>query len=783
MGENDTRSFTILALIFTGTTLVLILLAGLIWFSMQPDRLALAPSTSTDTPLPTASATLTTTFTPTQRPTWTPRPSLTPSTTPSPEASLTSTPDRLPTLVSARPNQNNELYVLETWSAEKASEAARRMRELPDIRFKNTADRQTQAYNDTFNYPAIVYQEALLRYPQDLRAESWQWGLAYSLARLGDARAVELYMSFLHQALSYGSLPLANLPAWFNEKEPALQLTVHKLPNTPGQLGQSLLELEGGIFIWLVETPEQIYLYPLTTSFDFRLRPNGNPTAIFLSTELTGDSVPELVIYITPPTGDFSSPEPRVFNLSQATPVELSVTPALPFDYKMAFLPSLAESDRFGRFDVILKFYPVCAVYLVFPYIWNGSAFVPEASGFDLVLPTEELERCDTILTHAETFWEPELAAQISNALLPVWPPDFDLQGRLYPADAYLALQFRHAFLLALAGDQAAAQQNFQAILDDPTIDESSWKTAAQEFLNTYSTPANLYLACQAAPGCNASAALRQVIQSSGISDIALAQEFLRTSGVIIRSAGIFDFDLDGFHERWITVQHHPGDRLEFWILVSSEQGVQVLNLGYIETNAPVLYYSVSYPGQPVFQLGPRQGYRLLRHVESDLPYLTSLTIEPALTTYTRDALLAAEFALFSGTPPNEVRRNLELVLTSGRFNCKTHAVCDRFYYLLGLVYELNGQPRAAVDTYIKLWWENASSPLTTVARLKLKFIQTSKPTPTRTTTFDPYPIAETDDEEATPYPTPYPTPDYAAYPTPDLTAFPIFTDTPYPTP
>ena len=527
----------------------------------------------------------------------------------------------------------------------------------------------------------------------------------------------------------------------------------------------------------MLQTPEGITLYPLTNRFDFRPRPSGSPTGLFLSAELTGDAVPELVLYTTPPDGDFNSPEPRVFDLRGAAPVELPVAPALPVDYKEAFLPELLTSDQPGSFEMVLNFYAACPVRLSRPYSWDGTAFIPGEVSLDLTLPTEGLEQCETILTLAETYWEPSQAAQIAQALLLVWPPQLDLQGRLQAEDARHGLQYRLGISQALAGDPSAAKQTFQAVLDAPEFPLSEWKTAARAFLSAYLLPVDLYRACLVAPGCRSGIALPQLLRSSGITDLAAAQEYLRTSGVTIRTAGIFDFDNDGASERWITVQHRPGDRLEFWILARSPQGARALFLSYVETNNPIPYLSVSSPGLPVFQLAPRQGYRLLQHELSGTPYLTSEAVEPGLTTYTRDALFAAEASLFAGVSPNQIRRDLELVLSSGRFNCQTHAVCDRFYYLLGLAYELNGQPRSAIDTYLKLWWENRTSPLTTVARLKLLLITSIKPSPTKTSTINLTPSATpTSTLSPTPYPTavvsPYPTVNFG-YPTPTRTQTP----------
>jgi hypothetical protein len=94
------------------------------------------------------------------------------------------------------------------------------------------------------------------------------------------------------------------------------------------------------------------------------------------------------------------------------------------------------------------------------------------------------------------------------------------------------------------------------------------------------------------------------------------------------------------------------------------------------------------------------------------------------------------------------------------------YRICDQFYYTLGLGYELSGDIRPAIDTYLKLWWENRDSPFTIVARLKLKQLPYISPTPTSTLTST---------ASATPAitPTKTPTPTGSSIPTVTLTQAP----------
>jgi len=86
----------------------------------------------------------------------------------------------------------------------------------------------------------------------------------------------------------------------------------------------------------------------------------------------------------------------------------------------------------------------------------------------------------------------------------------------------------------------------------------------------------------------------------------------------------------------------------------------------------------------------------------------------------------------FPASDPAEARDNLEVVIDSGRFNCSTEQFCDRFYYILGLAYELSGDLRDAIDAYIEFVVGSQQKPYTTMARYRLHFRPPPTPTNTR---------------------------------------------------
>ena len=53
----------------------------------------------------------------------------------------------------------------------------------------------------------ILQREALLRYPDDPRAEQWRWGLAYNLAHTNDPGVAEAYAALIQEAVRQASDP------------------------------------------------------------------------------------------------------------------------------------------------------------------------------------------------------------------------------------------------------------------------------------------------------------------------------------------------------------------------------------------------------------------------------------------------------------------------------------------------------------------------------------------------------------------------------------------------
>jgi hypothetical protein len=722
--------------IFMVLFLILILLVAGWWAvsSYQPPVIPTAvvyqPS-ATLTPTITATFTLTPTPTRTPRPTWTVRPRMTDTPTETATPTQTSTPTRIPTITRAVPVRFNDLYSLVPWTPDLADRAAQMAYEFPDVIFPATADKSKPAYHAAYRAAAGAYKEALLRFPDDPRAVNWQWRLAYALAQIGDPAATQLYAGFIQGALKKGDLRVEELPEWFTRQEPRLTLQIDNIPAEPGQLNQDLINIiEGGVYLWLLETPTNIQVLPVTDNFDFE----SAQKSVHLLGDLTGDGKTEVSIYQPDSKRPTILKEPSIFSLSGQEPLELSVRTSPPIDLQTDYTASL-EPGKGKDFNLIASLFPACPVTFTQGYTWDQTQFVPNPVQINVSPVTDYLQYCDPVLNHAYNAWPASVNLALIDTLLPLWPPVKGLDEQPYPADAKDELRYRQGIYQALTGQYDQSTKNLQDLVDNPTVSESPWVTEAKDFLNLYRTPENLYLACQASTECDLRSALEEIIRSSDTNDLTRVYETLRESSVSIRATGLFDFDQDGDPERWVTIQPRTGQSLEFWILASSSQGVFPLYVDLVTRDRPTPFLNEPAGATPpIFQIDNQKGYQLKRVPGSGKPFLVEAEVVSPVTTYTLDTLEENQAALLSGVDPNMVRDSLLEVLNSGRFNCLNDRICDRFYYTLGLAYELSGDTREAIDTYIKLWWENGQSPYTKIARLKIG-LATPTPTPLRAIT------------------------------------------------
>jgi len=718
--------------------------------------------TFTSVPSPTPSNT--STITPIPSPTWTLRPSATVTNTPTPTPTFTQT--LIPTITAANAARLNTFYELKPW------DLAQQDRTIGLLK----ADTILLNTDEAYSVLAYAEGEAGLRFPDAINASEWRWDRAYNLIRIGDPQALPSYADLIQSAISSGQVRSSDLPAWFSQYETRLSLQTSPLPPQPGELTRELIEIkgEGSAYLWLVETPNGVKIYPLINDIDFD-QPHENS---YLYDDLTGDAAPDLVIYRHTSPGKTQQIIPHIFDLSIEPPIELPIQDQIPIDFGLepyADVDFLSNSSGGNNLQVTNILLPACPTYVTQQYQWNGTIFTVSPLQYELFPVSGLYAFCEIILDTSSSLWGPDAAISVALPLLEIWPPETDILGNPYPLDAYDELRYRIGVLYALAGQSSEAVRYLTEIINTPVIPESNWMTPAQDFLNAYQEPEDLFIACQQAQYCNLRNALRTMVATSGMDETVQVLTYLQNNGVTIRSNGPFDFDLDGEDERWMIIQPSPGTKLEFWILSKMQEGIQAVFVQVLEGTESLPYYHDPIGSPPVVQFELQKGFIFKRLLHTFEAYIEWVNVEYSRPTTILDGYTQALNALMDGDDPKGIQDTLIGLMNSPRFkgDCIAFNICDQFHYTLGVVYDLNREGGNAIDQYLWVWRNYGKSPYTTLARLKLDYF----PLPTYTKT--PVP-------SKTPIPTHTPssaTPTLTRTVTPTLTVTSISTPTPTVTP
>jgi hypothetical protein len=758
-------------------------------------RLYIAPDptftpTITPTPQPSFTPTTTPTITLTPTPSQTPRASLTATVTSTPTGTLipsqTSTPPGPPTLTPARPLPQAGRYDLNQWTAEDADHVIRLLNDYPNMLPESAQGKDLQAYYTAFRFASLAQKEGLLRFPDSDFASAWDWGLAFNLARTGDAAAGDHYRQLLLQALNRGETDLSNLYIWFKQQEPRLQLYLTQLEAPGGYIGSYLVEIggRGSAFIWLLQADQGFRAYTLTSRFDFVQ----STQASWMIADLDDNpgNGEEITIYFSTPDDQTTLDPPSIYNLSQIPPRPLAFIPereifnvGMKFDNYWAIQPGSS-----GGMDLTFRstVFPACAVTIERRYHWEDPNFVLVDSHFEVEDTPLTLAYCDVVSKHAAHTWGPEAAIQIMQPLLDDWPPAKTVEGLAYPAEARDEWLYRLGILYALSGQKDQARQSLNTIIKTPSVPRSNWIQPAQDFLKNYQEGQSLYKACTLTTFCEPALALAALIETAPTDQDMLS--YLRQAGVGISASGYFDFEDDGESERWFNVKHRPREKPEFWILAAYAGTVKGVRVAQIESNPPdfkilepAFIAEEAFHLQPAVFLDGKMAFHLSRMPGSDFPFLELVSLRHEYPNRFLTALDPIETALFRGDPPKQVQKDLRLLASNPGLLCAPTWSCDAYYYLLGLASELAGDTRSAVEAYHRLWSDYSKSPFTIIARLKLLgsplLTSTPTPTPTATTTLTPTPtLSPTPTVTGTP-PTATPTGTHTYTPDPNATATP----------
>ncbi len=404
------------------------------------------------------------------------------------------------------------------------------------------------------------------------------------------------------------------------------------------------------------------------------------------------------------------------------------------------------QSNQTGGNDLVFQtvVYPACPVKIRRVYHWNELYFklVTQEFGFD-TLP-EDLSFCETMIDHAAYFWGPEVAVNLMEVLTDKWPPPVDQEGNPYPADAKDEWRYRMGVYYALIGDEQTAVELFNQVSTEPTVPTSHWIIPAQDFLDIWQKPEDIYKACLTAKFCDPAYALQFLVGMLPPHQDASpdALNTLRNWGVTTTSSGFFDFDLDDEAERWFTVRYFPREKLSFWILAKKASGYTALEITNIDSSQPTLDYipeafieqeALQY--QPAVLLDGAVAFSMQRFPDTQEPYLVDIPLRKEYPSRFFVPLERYKNALLNGASPEVIQQNLLDLADDPGLLCKPTWSCDEYYYLLGLAGELAKDDPSAIQAYQRLWLDYSKSPYTTMARLKLQLVATPLPSVTPSVT------------------------------------------------
>jgi tetratricopeptide (TPR) repeat protein len=622
----------------------------------------------------------------------------------------------------------SDFYILTEWSPFQAEYAIELLEGYPETLSKQQRGVNNLDYYNAF-YPATLAQaEAILRFP-DVSTLSWRLGRAYNLARAGDVNAAAEYALAVIEILNNNATGLDDLPVWLQARNPELKFTLMKISPPAGYLNSYLLEItgRGSASILLLQSTNEYSAIPLTSQFSIT-----QPATIELfQGDLTGDGFNEIILWPKAVNGGIHSWFPHIFDLSHTPPVELLFRPDLKFNLDLEVsgqweVTSLPDQRRGLLFTA--EAFQACPTTITYSYIWSGQWFEPTGTEY-MVEPVVGMEGfCELVADHAYNIWGVKAAIQIMESLLSIWPPSLMADGKPPALDAKDEWRYNLGIYHALAGNFDLAINYFSQIYKSPVENLSRWISPAEQFLDTYKTPLDIYRACVLSMECDTRLALKRLVEMLPAKDIGTPAELLGGYGIYIRATGQFDFDGDGEMERWFTIAPRPDSKLEFWILTSSSNDLRAIFVNTINTSFPKIVEFKPDQNPPVIGLEDYETFSLWRLPDSGEPYIESLPLAYFSQVFMKQGVQNAINALISGESPGKVRDELLTIREMKDFTCGHE--CALFDAVLGLSYELSGGDTKAVASYWDIWRRYPNSPYAILARLKLS-PNPLKPTPT----------------------------------------------------
>ena len=619
------------------------------------------------------------------------------------------------------PSGGKSAYRLVDWTPEKADNLIALMASYPDLSewFK------PQDYNDNFEYAALAASEALLHFPEDSRVDKWRFEQAdyssYGRYGLGG----EYYRKLMVDALNDGKVKpdKESLTDWFNSYPTSLKINIDELTPLPGYISSQIVnigkESVGLETFWLLERKDGFVSYPLFK----RLSGFYSTDSTQSLADFNGDGIEDIIISLGNHNGTFIGGEFVIYDLSTIPPTKLSFGP------DPAWLVAVGWSkyvntylNQDGTQQIIVSGgpdYHNCFIDFSNTFEWNGQWF--DLVGVEINFWGGQNQwRCINIFEDFNF-----LSPLEQQALLRFYEHqfgDWKPYGDEYSPDAQDEFRYRLALQHAMLGERNEAIDYLTRIINSPSIPNSHWIEPAQEFMNTYQATADIYRVCQNAKVvCNLQQAVKQAARSIPNANHAVGIEQLKEFGIPILSSGPINLDNDSILEHWFILRNQD-NKLEFWLLAQSDQTLKAwpvttlsglrpkINV-YSTWSLPESDYSIinSDQGITYFSLGTSDLFAFMRRQSDQEPFtalLESDSLYNEKPKWAYEQLNQSVDDLFSGVNPEQIVKRLVEIKTLPDFvsHSKDYHILGKYYYYLGLAYELSGKQQEAFEAYLQSW-------------------------------------------------------------------------------
>jgi hypothetical protein len=317
----------------------------------------------------------------------------------------------------------------------------------------------------------------------------------------------------------------------------------------------------------------------------------------------------------------------------------------------------------------------------------------------------------------------------------PGYNPDSD-----YPADAQDEFRYRLAIQHALLGQSSEAITYLLKIIETPAAPDSRWIEPAQEFLELYQTPQDIYKVClHAKTECRIHQALEQAVRSFTIADYPVLLQRLEEHGVPILAKAFINIDLDSSLDQWFITRNPIDGQFELWLISSSAYAPKAIFISNVPSLHPEFklytlewwsnrYNLISHENLfSIFSVNTQNLFAFVRRKLDLEPYVVPYEVnEDSKHLASYPLLWQTINDLLSGADPKWVIERLNIIAEEESY------YADReLNYFLGLAYELSGDEDNAVKAYLTVWrsccfhyWDGpVVDPFAIMAQAKLRKI------------------------------------------------------------